>query len=154
MIMDEREYGVVRKACLYVWVFWCPGVNELFYRGWWLYLIGRAISYGKYLERDEQIISNLMGLFPLGQRNLEEWKAEFVKKYQRGYYCGKPQGKSPIWAEIEGGTVRKLLARAQWPTRRWKEANIKADGTARKQKKSGKSAATTAPAGTDNAIRK
>jgi len=33
----KREVGVVERKALYVWVFWCPGINGFFYRGWWVY---------------------------------------------------------------------------------------------------------------------
>lgn len=117
----KREYKVTRRKALYVWVFWCPGINNFFFRGWWLYLIGRGISYGKYLERDKKTVSRLIELFPLvkprlfGPPDIDEWKAEFVKQFQRGYWCGKPQGKSPIWAEVEGNSIRRILSRTKWP---------------------------------------
>jgi len=115
----KREYGVTHIQPLYVWVFWCPGFFGFAYRGWWLYLFGRGISSNKYQEGD--IFSQLMELFPLieptlyGPPDIKEWKAEFVKRYQRGYWCGKPQGKAPIWAEVKGTSIEKILGRAEWP---------------------------------------
>jgi len=117
----KREDGVIHRRPLYVWVFWCPGINGIFYRGWWLYLIGRDIESGRYFEKSE-LCSRVMELFPIIEPMLFEedwqqrkrWKAEFVKRYQRGKWCGKPQGKAPIWAEVNGSSILKILARAQW----------------------------------------
>ncbi len=117
----KREYRVTQRRALYVWVFWCPGIFGFTYQGWWLYIIGGDYECGKYLEQDEKIVSRLMELFPLvepklfGPPDISKWKKEFVKRYQRGYWCGKPQGKSPIWAEVQGGSIRKLLNRADFP---------------------------------------
>jgi len=116
----KREYGVVRKVALYAWVFWCPGINFFIYRGWWTYLVGRGISYGvDFRGGSVRLQSRLMELFPVGDRSLfgdfGEWKAEFVKRYQRGCRSGKPQGKAPVWAEVAGGGVKRLLSRAEWP---------------------------------------
>jgi len=116
----KREYGVVHKRALYVWVFWCPGFNNFFFRGWYTYLEGVGISCGIH-KLSNKIGSRLMELFPLvkptlfGPADLDEWMAEFVKKYQRGYWCGKPQGKSPVWAEVQGSSIRRLLSRMEWP---------------------------------------
>ena len=118
----KRKDGVVERKALYVWVFWCPGVNGFFYRGWWVYLIGKDYESGKYLERDTEIISQLMKLFPLVEpdmfdgTSIEKWKRKFVKQYQRGLHCGKPQGKAPVWAEMRNGTLERILTRAEWPT--------------------------------------
>lgn len=119
----KRESGTVHKLPLYVWVFWCPGINDFFFKGWYTYFIGRGISYGLH-RRNKETVSRLMELFPLvepslfGPPRLDEWMAEFVKQYQRGYWCGKRQGKSPIWAEVEGSRIKKLLGRAEWPKRK------------------------------------
>ena len=116
----KREYGVVHKRALYVWVFFCPGINNFFFRGWYTYLEGVDISCGVD-RRDEGMISKIMELFPLveqplfGQPNLDEWMKRFVKKYRRGTWCGKPQGKSPVWAEVQGSSIKRLLGRAEWP---------------------------------------
>lgn len=116
----KREYGVTHIQPLYVWVFWCPGLFGFAYRGWWLYLIGRGIETGRYFESSELCLK-VMELFPLieptlyGPPDIKEWKAEFVRRYQRGLWCGKPQGKAPIWAEVKGTSIKKILGRAQWP---------------------------------------
>lgn len=117
----KREYGVIHRRALYVWVFWCPGIYGIFYRGWHIYLIGRGVESGKYFKGSE-LCSQVRSLFPLAQSlygppDIEEWKAEFVKRYQRGLRCGKPQGKAPIWAEVKGSSIEKILGRAEWPNR-------------------------------------
>jgi len=119
----KREYGVIQRRPLYVWVFWCPGFFGFAYRGWWLYLIGRGISSSKYLEKGKKTVARLMELFPLvepnlfGPPDLEKWKSEFVKRYKRGRWCGKPQGKAPVWAEIKGDRIERILSRAEWPVK-------------------------------------
>ncbi|KKN74455.1 hypothetical protein LCGC14_0390750 [marine sediment metagenome] len=118
----KREYGIIHRRPLYVWVFWCPGVG-IFFRGWWIALIGRGYERCRYLERDKIKISSLMKLFPLveptlyGPPDIREWKREFVKRYQRGTWCGKPQGKAPIWAEVQGSSIERILGRAEWPNK-------------------------------------
>lgn len=123
----KREDGVVQCRALYVWVFCVP--DDLIFCGWWTYLVGiggRDYHGGGYKGNVEgKLLDDLLRLFPLvrpgnlfGDVNLEEWKAEFVKRYQRGIWCGKPQGKAPVWAEIEGGSVRKILGRAEWPKKK------------------------------------
>ena len=115
----KREYGLTHRRPLYVWVFWCPGAFGFAYRGWWLYLIGRGISTSKYFERST-MCSTIMSLFPIVEPNLfgppdiEQWKAEFVRRYQRGLWCGKPQGKAPIWVEVKGDCIERILGRAKW----------------------------------------
>ena len=117
----KREDGVVERKALYVWVFWCPGVDGFFYRGWWLYLIGKDYESDKYLERHTKIISQLMELFPLVEPgmfdgpDIEQWKKKFAKQYQRGIRSGKPQGKAPVWAEMKNGTLERILSRDEWP---------------------------------------
>ncbi len=118
----KREYRVSQRRALYIWVFWCPGVSGVFYRGWWTYIIGRDVEYGdKYQNARDAVIERLMKLFPLveptlfGPPDFDKWMAEFVKRYQRGKWCGKPQGKAPIWCEVYGGEITKILERAEWP---------------------------------------
>lgn len=108
----RSNYDVIERKPLYVWVFWCPGIGGFAYRGWWLYIVGRGIDSGKYLERDTRTVLRLMELFPLGTPDIEKWKMEFVKRYQRGCWCGKPQGKALIWAEVKGSYIKNILCRA------------------------------------------
>lgn len=118
----KREYGVARRVPLYVWVFWCPGFNGIFYRGWWVYLIGKGIETGKYFEGSNLMI-RVMELFPLveptlfGPPDTGKWKTEFVKRYPRGIRSGKPQGKSAIWAEVKEQGIERIISRARWPKR-------------------------------------
>jgi hypothetical protein len=138
----KREYGVVRRRALYVWVFRCPG---WVYEGWYTYLIGTNISCAlNFRGNNESLIARLMELFPLvgptrllfedrsggpaasapassfrrqergGLPDLDKWMAEFVKRYQRGTWCGRPQGKSPVWAEVEGTHIKRIIGRAEW----------------------------------------
>ena len=115
----KREAGVIYRRPAYVWVFWCCGVSGLFYKGWWIYLIGRGISTSKYFTQSP-LFFRILELFPLVERNLfghsdiNKWKAEFVKRYQRGYWGGKPQGKAPIWVEVKEGRIERILGRGQW----------------------------------------
>ena len=81
-----------------------------------MYLIGRDVESGKYFEGSELCL-RVMELFPITESlfpDIEKWKAEFVKRYERGYWCGKPQGKTPIWAEIQGTNIKRILGRAEW----------------------------------------
>lgn len=115
----KREYGVVRRMPLYVWVFRCPG---WVFGGWYTYIIGTNISFAlNFRGYAKSMIAQLMQLFPLieptlfGPPDLDKWMAEFVKRYQRGTWCGKPQGKAPVWAEVEGTHIKRIIGRAQWP---------------------------------------
>ena len=78
----KREYGIVQRRLLYVWVFWCPGVGGFAFRGWWISLVGINIDFEcKYFERTK-MCSGLMELFPLvekplfgfGPPDIEKWK--------------------------------------------------------------------------------
>ena len=117
----RSDYDVTYRRPLYAWVFWCPGINNFIFRGWWIDLVGRDIDFScKYFE-GTKMCSKLMELFPLveptlvGQPDIEKWKAEFVKRYKKGCWCGKPQGKAPIWAEVKGNSIVRILGRAEWP---------------------------------------
>jgi len=122
----KREYGVIYRRPLYVWVFWCPGISGIF-EGWWTYIIGRGVEHGGKYTQDSDLILRAMELFPMSESVLfgieedwqqrERWMKEFAKRYQRGVRCGKPQGKAPIWAKVEGNSIVKILGRAQWPPR-------------------------------------
>ena len=121
----KREYGVVQRRALYVWVFWCPGISGLF-EGLWSYIKGIGKEYhsgGKKGDLDGLLLDKVMELFPLVDKPLfpdwryyEEWRKQFIKKYpSRTKWCGKQQGKAPVWAEVEGDSVNKILRRAEWP---------------------------------------
>lgn len=117
----KREDGVVQRRALYVWVFWCPGVGGFAFKGWWTYIIGIGVSYGGKYIHGGGMIAEAMKLYPLveptlyGPPDLDRWMAEFVKRYQKGKWCGKPQGKAPVWAEVEGTRIKRILGRAEWP---------------------------------------
>lgn len=124
----RSSYGQIQKKPLYVWVFWCPGINNFIFRGWWTYFMGLGRDYHGGGYKDEvagKLADDLLQLFPLAEPALfglkedwqerEKWMKEFAKRYQRGYCCGKPQGKSPIWAEVQGSNVIRILCRAEWP---------------------------------------
>lgn len=123
----KREDGVIRRVPLYVWVFWCPGVSGVF-RGWWTYFVGLNCEYrgGGYKgEADGALWDRVQELFPVidpilpgierGWRQDERWMKEFARRYRRGTRSGEPQGKAPVWAEVEGGWIKRLLSRAEWP---------------------------------------
>lgn len=117
-LRHKRESDGTCRVPLYVWVFWCPGA---IFEGWWLYLIGREYESSKFLFRDEELVAQIMELFDIplfGEGDLENWKAEFVRWFRRGKHGGKPQGKSPVWAEMRNGRLIKLLGRAEWPQRK------------------------------------
>ena len=123
----KREYKVTKRVPLYVWVFWCPGINNFFFRGWWTYLIGRGISEvvseSRYVGESRDL--EIMELFPLIHPRLfgeytcgekEKWRIKFAKRYQRGLWCSKPQGKAPVLAEVEGTRIIRILGRIEWPS--------------------------------------
>ena len=124
-ILEQKRspYDQIQKKPLYVWVFWCPGINDFIFKGWWTYFVGLGRDYhgGGYKgEVAGRLKDDLLRLFPLVEPNLfetnwDEWMKRFVKKYQRGRWCGKPQGKSPVWAEVQGGSIKRILGRAEWP---------------------------------------
>lgn len=115
----KREYGVTQKRPLYVWVFWCPGISGVF-EGLWTYIVGLGRDYhgGGYKGQvDGHLLDDIMRLFPvcnLFPVSHDQWQEEFIKKYRRGTHCGKPQGKAPIWAEVKGDSIVRILGRAQW----------------------------------------
>ena len=122
-----EEQNITHRRPLYVWVFWCPGISS-FFEGWWTYIIGCNIEHGGKFCKDSDLILRAMELFPVVEGTLfgmgedweqrERWMMEFARRYQRGYWCGKPQGKAPVWAEVQGGYIKRILGRAQWPQRK------------------------------------
>jgi len=123
-LRGKREYDVVHRRALYVWVFRCPGINNFIFRGWWTYLIGLTGQYhgGGYKgEVTGGLFNQIRELFPvenphpLYALDADEWMQLFAKQYQRGKWCGKPQGKAPIWAEVKDGSIERILSRADWP---------------------------------------
>jgi len=118
----KRTYSVVEMRYLYVWTFWCPGFFGFAFRGWWTYIIGRNISYGKDLEQNEKIVNRLMELFPaenslFGPTSFDKWQQWFVKSFRvRKKWCGKPQGKAAVLVEVRGGDhIEEIIKRVDWP---------------------------------------
>ena len=118
----KREYRVEHRRVLYVWVFWCPGFFGFAYRGWWTYIVGiggKYYSSGKKGSVGGRLLDEVIKLFPVTEPTFipdhDQWQREFVKKNQKGLWCGKPQGKAPIWALIEGDYIIEILSRAKWP---------------------------------------
>ena len=119
----KREYGRTEIRALYVWVFWCPGISGIF-EGLWTYIVGNSRRYhgggykgevtGKLLGivMDMFPVANPHPLFPLEHR---DWMPLFIKKYGRGKWCGKPQGKAPILAEVQHGRIKWIIGPAEWP---------------------------------------
>jgi len=118
----KRDSGIIRRKPVYVWVFWVPG---WLFGGWWTYLIGRGVEHGGKYQTNSDLILQAMKMFPVvestlfdveeGWKEREKWMIAFAKRYQRGARAGKPQGKAPIWAEIQGNQIIRLLDRAEWP---------------------------------------
>jgi len=132
-LRHERESGITRLRRAYVWVFYCPGISGIF-EGWWTYIIGPGFEHGGKFCEDSDLILRAMELFPVVEPALidvkedwkqrERWMIEFAKRYQRGCRGGKPQGKAPIWGEVKGNRIERILGRAQWPKHKEKNENI------------------------------
>ncbi len=115
------EYRALKRLPAYVWVFYCPGISGIF-EGWWTYIIGRGFQHGGKRKQNSDLILKAMELFPLTLHQAEDdwearedWMMAFAKRYQRGKWCGKPQGKAPIWCEVQGNCIEKILERTEWP---------------------------------------
>lgn len=120
----RSSYGQIQKKPLYVWVFWCPGISGIF-EGLWTYIVGVGREYhgGGYKgQLDGHLLDEVMRLFPVCNSlfpvSEEEWQEEFIKKHSRGKWCGRPQGKALIWAEVAGTGIKRILGRAERPVRR------------------------------------
>jgi hypothetical protein len=117
------DQTTIRPVCL--WVFHCPGLGGC-YEGWWTYLYWRGGDSGKYLDRDEQRIRQLMDLFPMADGTLfgpalthEQWQIRFAKAFccrnadgTPRKHAGRIQGKALLWAEFHGGYPYRILGRA------------------------------------------
>jgi hypothetical protein len=120
--------GPNRRA-IYVWVFHCPGISGV-YEGWWTYLLWRGGDSGKYLDRDEKIIRQLMELFPLAGTTLfgpalthRQWQVRFARAFCCRHpdgtprkHAGRIQGKALLWAEFHGDSFWRILGRAYLPS--------------------------------------
>lgn len=130
---------------IYVWVFHCPGVAGFAYYGWWVYLIGRDYSYGKYLERDARLMDRLMDLFPLGNRTLygwdisiDTWKRRFARKYccrdangRPRKHAGRIQGKAIVWASFYSGHVAEIIRKQERHGNTRNSSQVPAEAAAR-----------------------
>ena len=117
-------------------MFWCQGINGFIFRGWWTYLVGlrreyRGGGYKGQVAEGSDLFNQIRELFPVDNPHPlyaiddEEWMQLFAKQYQRGRkWHGKPQGKSLIWAEVQGGSIKRLLSRAEWPNEHERTLNI------------------------------
>jgi len=125
-LMWKRDSDKTEIRALYVWVFWCPGISGFFFKGLWTYIRGIGREYhggGIKGNLDGHLLDEVMELFPLVDRPLfpdwryyDRWQKQFIKKYPaKTKWCGKPQGKSAVWAEVKGTWVNKIIARAEWP---------------------------------------
>lgn len=122
LALKRTPYDQIQKKPLYLWVFWCPGISGIF-EGIWTYIVGVGREYnggGSKGQLDGHLLDEVMRLFPVCNSlfpvSRNQWEEEFVKKYTRGHWCGKPQGKAPIWAEVQGSDIINILGRAEWPS--------------------------------------
>jgi hypothetical protein len=85
------------------------GIGREYYDGG-----GKGSLGGDLLDQAMQMfpVDNPRPLLPLDHY---EWMPLFAERYRRGTWCGKPQGKAPVWAEVKGGRVLRIIERAQWP---------------------------------------
>lgn len=118
--VERKRKPASEVRALYVWVFHCPGFP---FMGWWTYLIGRGISEGKYL-RKTSLIDRIMELFPCGERLFpisDEWAPLFAKQHcvrdngKPRLHAGRIQGKAPVWAEMQGTRICRIIRKATWP---------------------------------------
>ena len=68
------------------------------------------------------LLERVMELFPLIDKPLfpdwryyEEWQRRFIKKYPaKKKWCGRKQGKAPVWAIVEygNGNILEITGRA------------------------------------------
>ena len=115
----KREWDIVRRVSLYVWVFYVPG---FFYNGWWTYLVGiegHDYGGGRKSEANGYLLGEIMKLFPIKNfatlfPSEDDWMKGFAKQYQRGTRGGKPQGKAPVWAEVKGSQLVRILGKGEW----------------------------------------
>jgi len=112
----KREHDAVYTVPAYVWVFHIPGSN--FYPGWWTYLIGKNIA-----EKANSYIDQIMEFFPVLRVSFwlfnddmvdKIWMEEFAKVYSCGRCGGKPEGKAPVWVNVQNGSIIEILGRGKW----------------------------------------
>lgn len=124
-LWTKRKYGILEYRPIYIWVFHCPGIFGGIFEGWWIYMVragGILRGGGCRGSVEGHLLNQILEMFPLVDKGLfdntidiEEWKQAFVKKYQRGKWCRKPQGKAPVLAEIKNGCVNNIIKKLNWP---------------------------------------
>jgi hypothetical protein len=118
----KRTYDTVQIRAAYIWVFWCPGISGCF-RGWWTYFkgVGRDGNYRGTGRKGDvgHFADQIMQMFPIeGQLyglDYDDWMPQFARQYQRGSWCGKPQGKAVVLLGVRNGCVLKFLRKLEWP---------------------------------------
>ena len=86
-------------------------------------MIGQNISIAlNFRGYAGKTIDRIMELFPLVKAttlfdgpDFDEWMLAFVERYPKGLWCDVPQGKAPVWGEVAGGQVERILGPAKWP---------------------------------------
>ena len=129
-LVRKRQWEVVRKRAVYVWVFWCSG---WVFEGYWTYIKGIGRQYhgcGKKGQVACEMLERVFELFPLISEPLFEeskntyeyykkWQKLFVKRFAaKKKWCGRKQGKAPVWALVKDGNIIEILSRASVPARR------------------------------------
>ncbi len=117
-----RKRETAEKRIAYVWTFCVP--DQAFFCGWWTYIIGCGFGEGGKYGLPNELHERILELFPMVEAGLfgplnwkdeEKWQIAFANKYQKGLWCGRPQGKSPIWVNVRGGQIEEITGRAEWP---------------------------------------
>ena len=115
----KRNDGVIKRRAAYVWVFWCPGISGIFFRGWYIYVIGNGFDWSGKLS--SKLGKRILELFPFvepvlfGTPNEKKWMGGFVKRFKKGKWGGRWQGKTPVWVEVKGCNITKIIERVEWP---------------------------------------
>lgn len=127
-----REDGLVERRAMRLVVYYFPGYFTFgAFQGWYTALHGvndfEYFSNWKY-RFDKEIINQIMKMFPLVERGLwcdkdtfESWMKKFVKEHPirvRRKDMVKIIGSAPVWVEVKGSKVIKILEVGQWPARK------------------------------------
>ena len=102
-ISMKREHGEVRHCA--VWVFFNEhGINDMFFKGWWIYLRTLRGDYAlNFRNPRKDLIMQCKNLFPCGLIPFdfdydEKWFAAFEKTY---HYPGKRKRNAVAFARCE-----------------------------------------------------
>lgn len=102
-ISMKREHGEVRPCA--VWVFFNEhGINDMFFKGWWIYLRTLRGDYAlNFRNPRKDLIMQCKNLFPCGLIPFdfdydEKWFAAFEKTY---HYPGKRKRNAVAFARCE-----------------------------------------------------